>query len=426
MKTIGIIAEFNPFHNGHRYLIDEARRISGADFCVVVMSGDFVQRGEPAIFDKYRRTEMALSCGADAVFELPVHYSLSSAEAFAYGSVLLLSSLGCVDEIWFGSESGNIEELMKAARIVAEEPAEYRSVLSAKLKEGLTFPSARALAAGLFIDSSILSSPNNILGVEYCKASLRITDIRIPRLCTIQRVGASYDLETPDDSLENSAASALAIRNLLKNGSDPASLKNFVPSEVLDLIRDPELPVPVIFADDFSSILYSKLSDIRSARYSSEELSESYGIPAHLISNILRHSEDAFSFTGLAQEVKNKSITYTAVCRALMRISLSLCDMRPLCNSKHIGVTAPEPFIEQSFPGIDHARILGMKKEASPLIRQINETSHVEIINKLADARTGSLLLEQSISASRLYTQILFQKYGIRQKDEYRRTIILK
>ena len=141
MRTVGLIAEYNPFHNGHAWHMQEAKRISGADFCIVVMSGNFVQRGAPALLDKYARTEMALSCGADLVLELPVPYALGSAEYFASGAVSLLDSLGVVDTLCFGSECGDLSFLQKTAEILTEEPKEYLSYLKENLKAGNTFPS---------------------------------------------------------------------------------------------------------------------------------------------------------------------------------------------------------------------------------------------------------------------------------------------
>ena len=146
MKTVGVIAEYNPFHNGHAWHMQEAKRISGADFCVVVMSGNFVQRGAPAILDKYARTQMALACGADLVLELPVSWALGSAEYFASGAVSLLNSLDSVDFLCFGSECGKLAPLHETAQILNSEPDEYRLFLKKNLKAGKSFPLARANA----------------------------------------------------------------------------------------------------------------------------------------------------------------------------------------------------------------------------------------------------------------------------------------
>ena len=191
MKTIGIIAEFNPFHNGHLHLIEYCRKELFADNIVVVMSGDFVQRGFPAIVDKFTRTRMALACGADLVLELPVYYSTSSAEYFAQGAVSVLESLDVVDQLVFGSECGDISLLKRVAEILNEEPPIFKETLSSALKEGLSFATARERSVlsclnnnahssssheSEHIDAnsiaSLVSKPNNILGIEYIKALL--------------------------------------------------------------------------------------------------------------------------------------------------------------------------------------------------------------------------------------------------------------
>ena len=146
MKVTGLIAEYNPFHNGHRYHIRRSRQITGADFIVVVMSGDFVQRGAPALLDKFTRARMALSCGADLVLELPVRYALGSAEFFAAGGVALLDCLGAVDTLSFGSEQGDVSCLMNLSSLLLREPEIFRETLKKKSAEGLPFPAAREQA----------------------------------------------------------------------------------------------------------------------------------------------------------------------------------------------------------------------------------------------------------------------------------------
>ena len=143
MKVVGIIAEYNPFHNGHAWQIREAQRLAGADFCIIAMSGDFVQRGAPAVFDKYTRTRMALCAGADLVLEIPPVFACGSAEDYASCGVALLDRLGIVDALCFGSECGQTKPLMDLARILCREPEAYRKRLKEELKNGLSFPLAR-------------------------------------------------------------------------------------------------------------------------------------------------------------------------------------------------------------------------------------------------------------------------------------------
>ena len=216
MKIAAIIAEYNPFHNGHKYQIDETRKKTGADYIVILMSGDFVQRGAPAICNKYIRTETALLGGADVVLELPSLYAISSAEYFSQGAVTLLNHLGCIDYLSFGSECGDIDTLMSCADKLCHFSDAQNRLLSSLQKQGLSFPAARmqGLLTGLEPSTQkeyelLLSSPNNILGLEYCKSLLASNSTISP--VTILRKGAGYHDNTVSDySWEFSSASAMA------------------------------------------------------------------------------------------------------------------------------------------------------------------------------------------------------------------------
>ena len=215
MKIVGLIAEYNPFHNGHEYHIQKAKEVTGADTVIVVMSGNFVQRGAPAIMPKHLRAKVALKSGASLVLELPVCFATGSAEYFAQGAVALLDSLGCVDALCFGSECGDIQPLTRIAEVLSDEPEEYRALLRASLKEGLPFPSARERALQDYLHdpalSRILASPNNTLGVEYIKALIR-QDSTI-RPYTILRKDSRYHADTLEPA--GNFSSATAIRRLL-------------------------------------------------------------------------------------------------------------------------------------------------------------------------------------------------------------------
>ncbi len=245
MKTIGIIAEYNPFHNGHKYHIEEAKRITGADTVIVVMSGNFVQRGEPAIMNKWKRAESALNHGADLIIELPTYYALSSAEMFAYGSISLLDSLG-VDTVVFGSEYGSIDPFYKLADYLIALEESHIDKLQTLMQDGHPFATARSLLMKKLFDLSkeeetILNSPNNILGVEYVKA--------IKLLCsplkanTIKRKGSHYH----STDIDKDIASATAIRQFLIEkvdtqlgllSEDIDHVKRQVPSKSLEFITD--------------------------------------------------------------------------------------------------------------------------------------------------------------------------------------------
>ena len=231
MKVVGIIAEYNPFHRGHEYQIRYAKETLGADYVVIAMSGDFVQRGAPALMEKHVRAEMALLGGADLVLEMPLQTATASAEGFAAGGVSLLDGLGVIDELCFGSECGDTEILMDVAEILVKEPSEYRNLLQQNLRAGMSFPAARSSALIGYIQEKIasglntlgtssehiefvLSSPNNILGIEYCKALLRLNSRIIPH--ALLRKGSGY--HDTDFSLlsDEKFPSAYCIRYLMR------------------------------------------------------------------------------------------------------------------------------------------------------------------------------------------------------------------
>lgn len=199
MKNIGVICEYNPFHNGHAKQLAAMKREGSA---VCLMSGNYVQRGEPAILDKMTRAKAAVLCGADLVLELPVTYALRSAEGFASGGVEILEKLGAVDTLCFGSESGNIEEIMSTSELLLTE--QFSAKLRSELASGVSFPRARQNALELLGgNGNVLENPNDILAVEYCKAILRSGSRLRPML--LQREGSYFESEDP----ENPSASVL-------------------------------------------------------------------------------------------------------------------------------------------------------------------------------------------------------------------------
>jgi predicted nucleotidyltransferase len=221
MRTVGLITEYNPFHNGHLHHLQESLRVTGADASVAVMSGHFLQRGEPALVDKWARTEMALAAGVDLVLELPFPFASNSAPHFAMGAVQTLNALGVVDALCFGSESGDIASLDDLAAVLVDKEEEIKVMTAARLREGVNYPTARAealarLAPGLSVEQ--VASPNNILGIEYLRV-LRKTGSQInPH--TIKRLGAGYH----DTCVVGQVASATGIRKRLAEGDDVVAL----------------------------------------------------------------------------------------------------------------------------------------------------------------------------------------------------------
>ena len=289
MKTAGIIAEYNPFHRGHQYQIDALRARTRADFIVVAMSGDFVQRGEPAVFDKYTRTRMALSCGADLVLELPVAFATSSAEDFAACGVALLDKLGAVDILCFGSELGELE------------PEEFKSRLRELLKRGLSYPAARyAALSDHGVLKNPLSSPNNILAVEYLKALKRRKSAIAP--VTIRREGQGYhELEAPERCLP----SASAIRKLILEGK-PERWRSLLPEAALAALLSEGAEAAPIRTDDMSLLLqYRLLESVRDGR----DLSRYADLSPELAARLEKSIPDVSGYSGCVTMLKTRGYT---------------------------------------------------------------------------------------------------------------------
>ena len=277
MKIVGLITEYNPFHNGHQYHIQKSLEVTGADAAIVVMSGDYVQRGTPAIMPKHLRAEMALKCGACAVFELPVCYATATAELFALGAVSFLDQLGVVDYLCFGSECNDLDGLTKIADILCDEPDEYTKFLKENLRAGMSFPAARQDALSSYMGISdcsfLLSDPNNILGIEYLKALRRVKSRIQP--FSIKRMESDYH----DQTLRSTYSSASAIRSLLAYSSSvlqtqqvtgetfentPFSsilneLEDQVPKSCLALLKDYHKVLYPVYQNDFSLLMKYKL-----------------------------------------------------------------------------------------------------------------------------------------------------------------------
>ena len=261
MHVTGLITEYNPFHNGHLFHLKKARETTGADYTAAATSGSFVQRGAPAVFDKYSRTRAALLSGADLVFEMPAPFSTASAREFASYAVALFTALGAVDSICVGSECGEIEPILRAARLLNEESESFKKTAAGFSEGRKNLPRgarSSALAEEGAEEAKLLSSPNNILGVEYCQAVLRQ---RSPLSCfTIKREGNGYH----DPSLDGVLGFALAVRQALQSGTDVQALRFLLPDPSFDSVCR---SIPV-FLDDFSGLLnYRLLTEQEPERY---------------------------------------------------------------------------------------------------------------------------------------------------------------
>lgn len=412
MKIIGIIAEYNPFHNGHAYQIEKIKKELHADFVIVAMSGDFVQRGAPAILDKYARAKMALFGGADLVLELPVLFATSSAENFSMAGVTLFDRLGCVDGICFGAETADLAMLSSIAAVLAEEPKAYREKLTDALKSGLSYPSARALALSAFVPDAehVLASPNNILAVEYLKAIARRHSSL--NAYPIQREGASYHEETMLASSNTIRASATGIRNLLANHSDYNLLADTMPQAVFSVLKEYLATAPALDADCFSTQLSYQL-----LLHRTDGFSNILDCNTEISNRLCKNSSKFSSFSEFCENNKSRDITYTRMSRILLHILLQLTkDLEALGK-------------ELDF--VPYARILGFRKSGQ-LLSYIKEASSIPLISKLANAQKllssqAYTLLEKDIFAADFYEQVKCSHSAVRLPflTEYEKQIVI-
>lgn len=359
MKAAGIIAECNPLHEGHRYLIREAREQTGADYVVIAMSGDYVQRGAPSILSREERAAALLSDGADLVLQLPLYVSCSGADYFARGAIALLNSLGVVSDLVFGSESGNLEALEKAARTLSEEDDAYRASLREALRRGKTYAQARSSASGRLLPDT----PNDLLGTEYLIA-----------------LGTSSGRMRPHTVLRTPCRSASDIRE--------------------ELIRTRQNTDPFLCRDDFSDLLLHSLC----AADSADDLCRFLDVSHDLAGRILRELPFYSDFSSFCSAVKTRNYTYTRVSRALLHILLGMTS------------ETMERF-DTGWGLCGWIRPIGFKKSAGPLLHAIAASSSVPFLDKLS--RAGQVLpgdlyaiLREELRAEFLYDLMAAKRTG--------------
>ena len=415
MNVIGIIAEYNPFHNGHAYQIAHVRKNLHADYIVVATSGDYVQRGEPALLDKYTRARMALSSGADVVLELPVLWSTASAELFADAGISLFEKTGCVNGICFGAESGDLALLRRIADVLADEPADLKASLKHNLKSGSTFPKAREAAllsyfsgsagqdGALPVSAEALSSPNNILALEYLKSLRRRASSITPYL--LKREGAAYHETSIRSGASEVPASASAIRHTLFAGGAGASedsadgiLHHAMPQEALSILQDYRADFPLLCADDFSGILgYLLLSSSATQLARTADSSPEF---ANRMQNQLPYYT---SFSSFASRLKSKEMTLTRINRILLHSIL--------------GITSSDYACGNALDKIPYLRILGFRESAAPLLAALKASAAVPLITRPSQApkllSTDAMqVFERDVFAGNLYLQMRNQKGG--------------
>lgn len=376
-KGTAIIAEFNPFHNGHRYIIEKASE--AADFVGIIMSGSFVQRGEPAVFDKFLRTRAALLNGADIVLELPVVYATGGADVFAYGGLDTVRRSGIFDSLTFGCECEDTSALEGISDILFNEPAEFKEIFRKYTDMGLSYPKARekALCHIYGIKEGILSKPNNILGIEYMRAIRTLGADIEPR--SIERIGCGYN----EESLRGEYSSATAIRKALFS-EQYDSIREAVPANLFNMYTD-EIRKGVPNIEDYKDILkYIILSK------GAEGLKYICDVTEGLENKIYSNS-DFESIEELLNSIKSKRYTMTKLKRALLHILLDI---------KREDAYPPKP--------VPYIRVLGVRKEKRDLLSHLGESAEVPVIINVkkdieALSEEGQRLLNKEIFATNIY-----------------------
>ena len=409
MKAVGLVTEYNPFHNGHLYHLNKAMELTGADISVAVMSGDFVQRGELAVLDKYTRASMALNSGVNLVVELPVNYAVSSAESFAAGALKVLNYIKA-DSIAFGSESGDIERLSKLAHILCDNEDTLYKEISKYTANGISYAAARQKVVEKLTDkdtAAMLTSSNNILAVEYLKAIIKNNYAIKPY--TIKRQGDSYN----DTDIRSEYASATALRGNLKADN----ISKYIPVKAGLILSS---NTNYIYPDDITEALFTRLLGILFAssydknvfienvmRYpdvNKEIAGRLYKSAMDMITRTVpqgAESKDngAFSFGSLCEHIKTKEVPLSRIKRALVRITLGL-------DKKHMEKYANEPYI----------RVLGFDKKGQEYLSYIRKTVEVPLITKIADYKE---MLLDDIHAANIYNMIVAGKYGVKEFGDF-------
>lgn len=409
MKAVGLVTEYNPFHNGHLYHLNKAMELTGADISVAVMSGDFVQRGEPAVLDKYTRASMALNSGVNLVIELPVNYAVSSAESFAAGALKVLDYIKA-DSIAFGSESGDIEGLSKLAHILCDNEDTLYKEISKYTANGISYAAARQKVVEKLTDkdtAALLTSSNNILAVEYLKAIIKNNYAIKPY--TVQRQGDSYN----DTDIRSEYASATALRENLKADN----ISEYIPVKAGLILSS---NTNYIYPDDITEVLFTRLLDILFASnydknvfienvmqypdVSKEIAGRLYKSAMDMITRTVPQGAESkdngmFSFGSLCEHIKTKEVPLSRIKRALVRITLGL-------DKKHMEKYANEPYI----------RVLGFDKKGQEYLSYIRKNVEVPLITKTADYKE---ILLDDIHAANIYNMIVAGKYGVKELGDF-------
>ena len=393
MTIASVICEYNPFHSGHKHQLDYIRQEIKADYIVCIMSGDFVQRGEPAIFSKELRTKWALENGADAVFLLPAYFSCAAADLFSFGAVNFLNKMGCIDYLCFGSESGDIERIKDCAEVLSKEGTIESPFIKESMKQGHSYPVARQILFPEYKD--ILAEPNNILALEYVMSLYQLKSHIKP--VTLKRDGQGYNDSSSDVNARHMSATALRKR-ILSGAKVFIDNSEYLPYD----LKDAHKPLGI---NDFSKELYYALL------LNKENLEEYLDINedlANRIRNLLSEFEDADSF---ALSLKTKNLTYARIMRALTHV---LTDIKETPES-----------LRQIADECEGLRLLGFRESARPLLGKISESSKFKIITRVpAEYSTLNAVTGQVLDKD-LFVSSLYDKVAGINTPEYSKKIII-
>lgn len=405
MKHVGIITEYNPFHNGHSYQLQKVRELYPEKKIIILMSGNYVQRGEPAIFSKYLRTKCALANNADIIFELPLYYATASAEHFASASILAFQKLGIIDTLCFGAETDNIDLLKIIAQLFIDEPVEYTIHLQNELKKGISFPKARCTAASNYLENEevaeILKQPNNILAIEYIKAILRYQANIKPII--IKRIGNGYH----DTDSNSSYSSATAIRGDIKENG--FNFQQAIPKECLNILEQSDYYKPLYISDFYPNLQYALWREYN--HY------ENYFDVSENFANQLRAINFFPStYEQLLDTLSSKQYTTTRIQRILLNILL--------------GITKQDMQEQKDNNYIHYIRLLGLRKDASYILKDMKDCCEIPIINKVSAANTqlndkALSYFQREVQYNHLYAQLFFNKYAIAIPSEYEHSVII-
>lgn len=381
MNITGIITEYNPFHNGHKFHLEESKKQTKSDGTICIMSGNFVQRGGPAIIDKWKRTEMALNNGVDLIIELPTFYAVSSAEFFAKGAVSILNSLNIVNNLFFGSEIGDTKALSEIAKVLVSEDERFQNILKENLSLGLTFAKAREKSLIEYLNRSeinnIITSSNNILGIEYIKAILKLNSSINP--VALKREGSNYN----DKSLSQTFSSATSIREVLKNTSNIEDLKNIIPLESYEVFSKlQEQDYRFTFEEEMFKYIKYKIQT------NCVNFNNLYEVTEGLDNKIIKEISSSNSLHEFILKIKSKRYTYSKISRILTHIYLGLDndDFKDIANENNL-----------------YVRVLGFNKTGREILSLIKANSSIPLITKVPRF-TNNPLLKFDLQATACYS----------------------